>query len=193
MDCSICLAAIETGTSSATTSCGHAFHFGCLATWSKTKSTCPLCRQAFTETDTPTETVAMMDPAQRNRPWRDWFMEVPPSTEWVARLRRQLQERYTARPLEQVVLETPDPVDIAFIMEKANVDTQTARAYLAFYKDPVEVVTHVGWGGDEFPIPEFRERERPAPLEPYVSRDITHRTGTTTLTLQLYDDGYESA
>lgn len=53
MDCCICLAAIEATTSSVRTACGHHFHFGCLATWSKTKSSCPMCRQAFTETETP--------------------------------------------------------------------------------------------------------------------------------------------
>ena len=53
MECSICLCAVDATTSSVRTSCGHTFHFNCLATWSKTKTTCPMCRQAFTESETP--------------------------------------------------------------------------------------------------------------------------------------------
>ena len=85
-------------------------------------------------------------------------------------------------------------MDLAFIVEKAEVDLQSAKAYLAFYKDPIEVVLRVRerhWRG--LPIPEFRERARPALAERYVPRDISQRTGTTALTLQLYDNGYESA
>lgn len=39
-DCSICL---ETGPDSAETVCGHRFHRECLAEWTRTNDTCPLC------------------------------------------------------------------------------------------------------------------------------------------------------
>lgn len=202
MECCICLSAIEAGTSSATTSCGHSFHFGCLATWSKTKSTCPLCRQAFTETETPDWTEpehvvpGRYDTLLGVFEWETRIREVMSSrldpTRWTSDLRRQLQERYNLRPIEWVTFEGPDPVDIAFIVEKGHIDAESAKAYLAFYKDPVEVICQVAFELDHKPIPDFRPRDR-GPSEPYVSRDISHRTGTTTLTLALHDDGYESA
>lgn len=40
--CSICLDAIDKGT---TLSCQHTFHEGCIDTWFKHKSSCPLCRK----------------------------------------------------------------------------------------------------------------------------------------------------
>lgn len=43
--------AIDETTSSARTSCGHTFHFGCLATWATRNANCPLCRAALGETD----------------------------------------------------------------------------------------------------------------------------------------------
>ena len=44
MDCTICFESINERTGSATLSCGHLFHFGCLARWILKNQTCPYCR-----------------------------------------------------------------------------------------------------------------------------------------------------
>lgn len=55
MDCSICFEAITVKTGCTTTSCGHTFHFSCLARWSLQKintedsQNCPICRNVFSE------------------------------------------------------------------------------------------------------------------------------------------------
>ena len=49
MDCSICFDAIAATTGSATLSCGHQYHLGCIARWLMTNESCPYCRHAPTE------------------------------------------------------------------------------------------------------------------------------------------------
>ena len=49
MDCSICFDAIAASTGSATLSCGHQFHLGCVARWLMTNESCPYCRHASSE------------------------------------------------------------------------------------------------------------------------------------------------
>ena len=44
MECTICLESIDERTGSATLSCGHIYHFGCLARWILKTQTCPYCR-----------------------------------------------------------------------------------------------------------------------------------------------------
>jgi hypothetical protein len=44
MECTICFEAIDERTGSATLSCGHIYHFGCLARWILKTQTCPYCR-----------------------------------------------------------------------------------------------------------------------------------------------------
>ncbi len=44
MDCSICFELIDERTGSARLSCGHVYHFGCLARWVLKNKTCPYCR-----------------------------------------------------------------------------------------------------------------------------------------------------
>ena len=44
MDCTICFEPIDERTGSATLSCGHIYHFGCLARWILKTQTCPYCR-----------------------------------------------------------------------------------------------------------------------------------------------------
>ena len=46
MDCTICFEPINERTGSATLSCSHIFHFGCLARWILKNQTCPYCRHA---------------------------------------------------------------------------------------------------------------------------------------------------
>jgi hypothetical protein len=104
-------------------------------------------------------------------------------------LEQEIARRYALRPVESSVVEGLDPVDIAFIVEKTAVDAERAKSYLTIYKNPVDVIMLTI--DDPFHIPTFRTRER-GPNEPYVQRDISHRTGMTGLTLQLHDDGYES-
>ena len=209
MDCSICLAAIEATTSSVRTSCGHDFHFGCLATWSKTKSTCPLCRQAFTETETPDWSSAWsivepmtssMTSGRREEDWdpatfRTRYTVMTSTLPIRGAVRRafqeQLEQRRALRPVEWSVAEGLDPVDVAFVVEKAGLEAERAKAYLAFYKNPIDVIMLTM--EDPFHIPIFRDRERGS-SEPYVSRNISHRAQLTALTLQQQDDrGYSSS
>ena len=55
MDCSICFEAITAKTGCTTTSCGHTFHFSCLARWNLQKihtedsQNCPMCRNNLSE------------------------------------------------------------------------------------------------------------------------------------------------
>lgn len=202
MDCCICLAAIEATTSSVRTSCGHYFHFACLATWSKTKPTCPMCRQAFTETETPDWTLPQpmttsMTGAALEEDWEnvtfrnryDVTTTLPIRGAYRRILQQELQQRYALRPLEWSVPEGLDPIDIAFIVEKTKVDAERAKSYLMMYRNPIDVIMLTI--GDPFHIPNFRERSRGA-SEPYVRRDISFRTATTALTLTLHDDGYDS-
>ncbi len=44
MECSICFESIDERTGSARLSCGHLYHFGCLARWVLKNKTCPYCR-----------------------------------------------------------------------------------------------------------------------------------------------------
>lgn len=44
MECTICLESIDERTGSATLSCNHSFHFGCLARWILKTQSCPYCR-----------------------------------------------------------------------------------------------------------------------------------------------------
>jgi hypothetical protein len=44
MDCSICFETIDERTGSARLSCGHLYHFGCLARWVLKNQNCPYCR-----------------------------------------------------------------------------------------------------------------------------------------------------
>lgn len=103
--------------------------------------------------------------------------------------------RYRARPIEQYTGETPDPLDIMFVMEHAQVGWDTAKRYLQYYNgDAVETILCFVEGAEEMPIPEFRERDRPALEEPYVSRAIGNRVGMTARTVEMVDErGYESA
>jgi len=207
MDCSICLAAIEATTSSVRTACGHHFHFGCLATWSKTKSTCPMCRQAFTETETPDWTSSPMLMERINSStlptdlenwgrveFRNRYTVMTSTLPIRSAVRRvyqeELEQRRALRPVEWSVVEGLDPVDIAFVVEKAGLEAERAKAYLAFYKNPIDVIMLTM--EDPFHIPIFRDRERGS-SEPYVRRDVSQRTATTALTLTLHDDGYDSA
>ena len=53
-ECSICLDDITAATGSTTLSCGHVFHFGCIAKWfanQETTSSCSLCRKEMGATE----------------------------------------------------------------------------------------------------------------------------------------------
>jgi len=111
------------------------------------------------------------------------------------RIRRELEERYRRRPLEDVNYNGPDTIDIEMVMEHTDVSRETAERYLAYFKgDVAETIMCFATSSDNNPIPEFRDREdRPALEEPYETRDIHNRIGTTSLTCTFYDDGYETA
>lgn len=208
MDCSICMSAIDDTTSSARTSCRHSFHFGCLATWSRKNTSCPLCRTTFTETDAPQQLL----PGFRN------YLEVPPiqlqfpnpdrvtqilgeeirpmaeflhdtsSPVWRRTMNALLRAKYRTTPLEEY-----DTVDVNFVAHYGCIPLGTAKAYLRYYNnDPIETLLFLMGNTETLPIPEFKQRDRPVAEEPYISRDIGHRVGTTALTCQSDHDGYES-
>ena len=233
--------AIDASTSSARMTCGHTFHFGCVATWANTNPSCPLCRHSFGETETiqrrepespfeydengftrlriitqglgGTGQRGMMDAILTSRPQNyllDSVLNHRPTIEsrrvtledlygprremLRPRIRRELEERYRRRPLDDVNYDGPDTIDIDMVMEHTDVSRETAERYLAYFKgDVVETIMCFASSSDNFPIPEFREHERPALEEPYVSRAINHRGMTTCLTCTFYDDGYETA
>jgi hypothetical protein len=223
------MCAIDATTSSARTSCGHTFHFGCLGTWANRNANCPLCRGPLGETDTvqqltpePRFDMRLFDGADRIFPRPGWTREslslpfhhpqrvrrllgtdVPASVYdfldsdrpvWRRTLNDRLREMYAARSLEEHTHEVPDPIDVRFVAEYGCLPLETARAYLAFHgNDPIETALYLLRRTEDRPIPHFKPRDRPASEELYVSRDITARTGTTTLTLQLHDNGYESS
>ncbi len=190
--------------------CGHTFHFGCLATWATTAQTCPMCRHVFGETEA----------SERIRPdvriWVDTAVagtgrsytieemynslsdDTHPSlgrrSMWRPRIRRELEQRYRDRPAEEYPTGT-DPIEIDLIMEQTQVSRETAERYLAYHNgDVVETVMCFLTSNDDNPIPEFQRRERPTLSEPYVPRDITHRVGMTALTTQpMHEGGYESS
>jgi NACalpha-BTF3-like transcription factor len=112
---------------------------------------------------------------------------------WRPRIRRELEQRYRDRPAEEYPTGT-DPIDIDLIVEQTQVSRETAQRYLAYHNgDVVETVMCFLASDDDYPIPEFRRRERPALSEPYVPRDITQRVGVTALTVNSVHDGYESS
>ena len=65
-DCAICLNLLmqepkapttvlkRQGEEITTTACGHIFHSSCLSNWSKTKRTCPVCREELPAAPLPT-------------------------------------------------------------------------------------------------------------------------------------------
>ena len=174
-----------------------------------------MCRQAFTESETPDWTRESWDiPRPGTTSYltgmddfdgADRFRILTESTGGVGRnfmidsilgrrgawgraLREHLRTRMNARPIEQVPHEGVDPINIEFIMEYAMVTRRRAEAYLRFFGDPVETVLCLAVPGED-PIPDFRERERP-PLEmPYVSRYTRNRNATSAESRE----GYESA
>ena len=190
--------------------CGHTFHFGCLATWATTAQTCPMCRHAFGET----ETIERVEPdvrlwidtaiggTGRTETIRSMYEALATETHqsfgrramWRPRIRRELEQRYRDRPLEDVNYDGPDRLEIDLIVEQTQVSRETAERYLAYHNgDVVETVMCFLASDDDYPIPDFRPRERPTLSESYVPRDITHRVGVTALTMNPMHDGYESS
>jgi len=222
--------AIDASTSSARMTCGHTFHFGCMATWANTNPSCPLCRHRFEETDAiqhPNLDPILDDNGQSRlriitggygrtgvQDLLNSFIDTPPTFRptiesrrvtlddlygarrelLCPRIRRELDRRYRDRPLEDVDYTSPDTIDIDMVTEHSNVSRETAERYLAYFKgDVVETIMCFASSSNDLPIPEFRTRERPTLEEPYVSRDIHNRIGTTSLTCTFYDEGYETS
>jgi hypothetical protein len=192
-----------------------------MATWANTNPSCPLCRHSFGETEAiqRPELESILDENGQSRlriitqglggtgargmieslvgSPRNFLLDsvLGPRREMMRpRIRRELEERYRRRPLEDVNYDGPDTVDIEMVMDHTDVSYQTAERYLAYFKgDVVETIMCFATSSDDLPIPEFQARERPASEEPYVSRDIHNRIGTTSLTCTYYDDGYETS
>jgi|LauGreDrversion2_3_1035106.scaffolds.fasta_scaffold41795_1 hypothetical protein len=73
--CSICLDCVDT--KKKTLSCQHTFHEGCIDTWFKYKTSCPLCRKT-----TDTESVTLhIDWIREGETWRR-RIRVTPELSW---------------------------------------------------------------------------------------------------------------
>ena len=79
MDCTICFESINERTGSATLSCGHLFHFGCLARWILKSQTCPYCRH---ETNA-FETIHQDEEPDDESEYESTTVSEEPSLRWV--------------------------------------------------------------------------------------------------------------
>jgi hypothetical protein len=185
MECCICKDVIDETTSCTRTTCGHTFHFGCLATWTTKAQSCPLCRHTFDEVSPPTRFIWEDLLARPSPYYRPLMISGRISIEESRRyLRQELTDLYAARPIEQYTGETPDPIDIEFMLEHTSLTRESALAYLNYYGDPVEVIARLSRSEDNYHIPDFRGTPS---SEGYVSRSIRHRC-----TRGDMEDGYDS-
>jgi len=123
-----------------------------------------------------------------SRYWRTIESRGPTLEESRAILREEIAELYAARPIEQYTGETPDPIDVQYVMENTDLTRESAIAYLKYYKqDPVETVLFLVKSTIELPIPDFKGT--PSSSEGYVSRSIRHRCTRG----DSEEDGYDSA
>jgi hypothetical protein len=112
------------------------------------------------------------------------------SGSWRRALTYHLLDRQGARPATQAPRDGLDPSNVDFVMEHAMVTRRRAEAYLRFFGDPIETILCLAVPGED-PIPDFRDRERPVPEEPYTSRWTGNRDHTG---FRYRDrDGYDSA
>jgi hypothetical protein len=79
MECTICLESIDERTGSATLSCGHIYHFGCLARWILKTQSCPYCRH---ETNA-FETIRQDEEADAESEHESTVISEDPSLRWV--------------------------------------------------------------------------------------------------------------
>jgi len=79
MECTICLESIDERTGSATLSCSHVFHFGCLARWILKTQSCPYCRH---ETN-PFETIRQDEEADTESEYESTILSEEPSLRWI--------------------------------------------------------------------------------------------------------------
>lgn len=79
MECTICLESIDERTGSATLSCGHIYHFGCLARWILKTQSCPYCRH---ETNT-FETIRQDEEADTESEYESTAISEDASLRWV--------------------------------------------------------------------------------------------------------------
>ncbi len=199
--------AIQEGSNLSRTECGHVFHFPCLYRWTRKHANCPLCRHEFGTFEEEEE------PEQSS--YLDWVTaNIPPiglgqflvnsstggygrtvisdtiDRAFRTRIRDNVVEENMARPIDEFTGEI-DSRDIDLVMRHVdNITREDAEAYLRCYGgDIVETILYLSYSKD-MPIPPFRERDRPALSEPYVSRDTQYRSRN--IRRNSVDFGYES-
>lgn len=99
MECTICLELIDERTGSATLSCGHIYHFGCLARWILKTQTCPYCRHETNtfetihqDTESDTESEYENTIASENEPSLRWVRVGPGHWRTFPRLIQQIPD-----------------------------------------------------------------------------------------------------
>jgi len=199
MECSICMQAIASTNNTSTTECGHTFHFQCLYHWNRRHSNCPLCRKDFGtfEDESHDPFFVLTGTGRLGRTFI--FDEIQRVlTDEVTTRRRALQAEadamYRAIPIEDFTRTEIENCDIDLIVRHVEgISRESAKAYLRHFQgDIVETIMFLTyWLRSPMPIPDFRERQRPALPEPYVSPDVSERVVKSRR--QKADRGYESS
>lgn len=157
MECTICLEPIDERTGSATLSCSHIFHFGCLARWILKTQSCPYCRhetnafetiqhdeEADDESESEYESTAITEEDQRSLQWvrvgpGRWrtfprvVSQIPRFNEedhalWVFRSFFQQLEEAEPKPVSEKLDQHIPFVDLLYRHEKAY-DAALERGY----------------------------------------------------------------
>jgi hypothetical protein len=83
MECTICFDPIDEKTGSATLSCGHIYHFGCLARWILKSQTCPYCRHETNAFETIHQDEELSEEADDESEDESTTISDEPSLRWV--------------------------------------------------------------------------------------------------------------
>lgn len=179
MECSICMEAIEGNANISTTECGHSFHHQCLYKWHRRHTDCPLCRKEFGGEEDRYVSNYLEYIIRNPTPRLNIQFITSRETSWS----RQPQE----------FVGTLDERDIQLVMTHVpgRVSHEVAESALRqFGGDIVDAIMYLT-EHKGMPIPEFRDRERPPLLEPYVSRSVDRDRIVGSRRTEA-DAGYES-
>jgi NACalpha-BTF3-like transcription factor len=168
-------------TNISTTACGHTYHFQCLYIWTRTHTTCPLCRTSFpepvvVEEELPESLVGWGGPIGNPDTVEvnlAAFVRAIPNT--VNRINQAIRQVNINRPFEEFTGEI-DHYDVSLVMEQTDVDEDTANAYIRYHNgDLLNTIVCLLYG-EYMPIPRFRVRpNRPAAEPSYVSPIVLNR------------------
>jgi NACalpha-BTF3-like transcription factor len=185
-------------TNISTTACGHTYHFQCLYIWTRTHTTCPLCRTSFpepvvVEDELPESLVGWGGPIGNPDPVDvnlAALVRAIPNT--VNRINQAIRQVNINRPFEEFTGEI-DHYDVSLVMEQTDVDEDTANAYIRYHNgDLLNTIVCLLYG-EYMPIPGFRVRpNRPAAEPSYVSQVITTRVAPRRHEVGA-ERGYESS